>query len=267
MIMKFSKRTLFMAVSIILCMTMTALGTVAYLTDRAKIENTFTVGNIEITLDETVVDENGDPVADLEGKKLVDDDNNPDTPDKPMTETEYNTWVDDQKNADPNKEYPAFDELKDADRTEEGNEYKLVPGADYTKDPTMTVKAGSEEAYLRMVMEMNCAAKLQEIFGDAQGILSEFIRGLNPEWDPEVIEDAAADTLTYVFKYKEAVDQYEAEEDLKLKLFDGIQIPTDVERDDLKALADLKITIEGHAIQTAAFDGNVDEAWKAFDNP
>ena len=37
-------------------------GTLAYLTSTAKVENTFTVGNVSITLDEAKVDEYGAPV-------------------------------------------------------------------------------------------------------------------------------------------------------------------------------------------------------------
>ena len=39
--------------------TASVFGTIAYLTDSEKVENTFTVGKVGITLDETDVDEYG----------------------------------------------------------------------------------------------------------------------------------------------------------------------------------------------------------------
>ena len=73
-------------------------GTLAYLTGTDTVNNTFTVGNVKITLDEAKVTTDGTPV---EG----------------------------------------------ADRVK-ANEYHLLPGHTYTKDPTVTVKANSEACWL-----------------------------------------------------------------------------------------------------------------------
>jgi len=73
--------------------------TFAYFTSQATVSNTFTVGKVAITLDETVTDENGVAV----------------TP---------------------------------AAKTTTGNNYRLVPSRTYTKDPTVTVKANSEDSYI-----------------------------------------------------------------------------------------------------------------------
>ena len=73
-------------------------GTLAYLTGTDTVNNTFTVGNVKITLDEARVTTDGAPV---EG----------------------------------------------ADRVK-ANEYHLLPGHTYTKDPTVTVKANSEACWL-----------------------------------------------------------------------------------------------------------------------
>ena len=50
--MKISKRSLFSIIALVLTMSMTAFGTVAYMTDRDQVTNTFTVGNIDIIVDE-----------------------------------------------------------------------------------------------------------------------------------------------------------------------------------------------------------------------
>lgn len=50
-------------VAILLCVTLVALAaigaTFAYLTDTKTVDNTFTMGNVEIKLDESKVDQNG----------------------------------------------------------------------------------------------------------------------------------------------------------------------------------------------------------------
>lgn len=58
--MKKTKKALILSLCAVLLVTASVLGTVAYLTSTDKVVNTFTVGNVEITLDETDVDINGD---------------------------------------------------------------------------------------------------------------------------------------------------------------------------------------------------------------
>ena len=52
-------KPLAMALCAVLLVAGTILGTLAYLQDSASIVNTFTVGNVHLTLDEAVVNENG----------------------------------------------------------------------------------------------------------------------------------------------------------------------------------------------------------------
>ncbi len=56
-----------MALSLVLAMTLSVFGTVAYLTSTASATNTFTVGDVQIELDETDVTPEGDPIYDLDG--------------------------------------------------------------------------------------------------------------------------------------------------------------------------------------------------------
>ncbi len=99
--MKMSKKLL-KAVALVGCAVLlvagSVAGTLAYLTSKTDtVTNTFTVGKVKITLDETNVD--------LYGAKVDD--------------TRVLT-----------------------------NEYKLIPGHTYIKDPTIHVAAGSEPCYL-----------------------------------------------------------------------------------------------------------------------
>lgn len=54
--MKTRNKALLLTLCAMLLVVASVLGTVAYLTDRAEVKNTFTVGNVKITMDETDVD-------------------------------------------------------------------------------------------------------------------------------------------------------------------------------------------------------------------
>lgn len=213
--MKKSK-VLLLSVCAVLLVVATVLGTLAYLTDRDTVVNTFTVGQVDIVLDEADVNPDGTVI---EG----------------------------------------------ADRVKE-NDYHLVPGMTYTKDPTITVLKGSEESYVRMVVTVSCYAELKEIFGE-DFLPQYFVSGWDPEtWltTGEIKVDEEANTATYEFRYKETVTPT-ADEDMVLDaLFDSLTVPGTVSGEELAKIADLKITVVGHAIQKTSFDSE-DAAWAAFD--
>lgn len=110
--------------ALLVCVTIGA--TVAYLTSKATVTNTFTVGNVKITLDEAKVNTNGEALN-ADGK----------------TEEEYNE-------ANPDEEFVAARVTKNA--------YKLLPGHTYTKDPTIHVGANSEKCWLFVKVENGIAA-------------------------------------------------------------------------------------------------------------
>ena len=103
---KFLKALVIVGCAILLVIA-TITCTVAYLTSVKVVTNTFTVGNVTITLDETDVD--------LYGKK-------------------------------------------DGDARVTKNEYKLIPGHEYVKDPTVTVLANSENCYVFVKVDNGIAA-------------------------------------------------------------------------------------------------------------
>lgn len=109
--MKKAKKILLLVLCAALLVSASVMGTLAYLTSTAKVTNTFTVGSVNITMDEAKVNPYGAPV---------------------------------KKNAE--DQYEICD-LAEAERGNE-NQYKLIPGHTYVKDPTIHVVAGSEECYL-----------------------------------------------------------------------------------------------------------------------
>jgi len=205
----------------LLIATTSILGTLAYLTDSEEAINTFTVGKVDIVLDETDTDANGVPIP-------------------------------------------------GAARVTE-NEYHMIPGQKYTKDPTIVVQNGSAEAYIRMIVEINCYDVLQQIFNG--GFLPQyFVEG----WDDttwlttnEIKVSTDGKTASYEFRYKLPVDASNADVPLA-PLFEKFVVPAEFDGDDLQALQTLKIRVIGHAIQTGSFEDTgttsaEDAAWAAFD--
>ena len=115
--MKKTRKILAMAACAILLVCISVGATVAYLTSTDSVKNTFTVGNIKITLDEAATNTAGEPL-----KLTKDEQGN-------VTKSEV------------------VEKVADATRVK-ANEYKLMPGHEYTKDPTIRVAEGSENCYL-----------------------------------------------------------------------------------------------------------------------
>ncbi len=238
--MKTKSKALLLTLCAVLLVAASVLGTMAYLTSTAKVENTFTVGKVEIKLDET-------DVTNPTGPRV------------------------------------------------QANSYKLMPGNTYTKDPTVTVKAGSEESYVRMKVTFNNAAALMEMLPSADN-LEDFtpdeialIKKIAPilfltnytavdaGWLPEYtmfgmektladpnyfVYDAANDTVTYIFYYPTTVTATTADVTLPA-LFDTIKVPEHVTGEQLAKLNNFKITVVAEAIQAGSFD-NAADAWSHF---
>ena len=174
------------------------------------------------------------------------------------------------------------------------NEYKLMPGHTYTKDPTVTVEMGSESSYVRMKVTFNNASQIIALCTDPEyaedgptGVenafplirMVDFVEANAVKWDgiipdnmvdtEEMLADAkyfaydeAAGTLTYYFYYNETVAAPDA--DVKLEtLFDSITVPNWVTGDQLAKLDNFKINIVAEAIQADGF-ADADAAWAAF---
>ncbi|MBQ7874320.1 MAG: hypothetical protein IJ306_04055 [Oscillospiraceae bacterium] len=150
-------------------------------------------------------------------------------------------------------------------RTSESNLYQLVPGGSYTKDPTVTVKGGGSEAYVRMVVTVKGLKQIKEVFGDSFDP-EKFIEG----WEKDIWiyygteENAENNTVTYEFRYYKTVEG--SETDFKLEpLFTTFVVPKDITTEDVKILAEnINISVAGNGIQAAGFE-NEDEAWESFD--
>ena len=235
--MKISKRSLFSVIALVLTMSITAFGTVAYMTDSDTVANTFTVGNINIIVDETDVDNSQTGIV------------------TPGTE-----------------DIPARDQQ---------NSYELIPGLVHVKDPTITIRSGSEECYVRFRVELSCVNALRDIYGkyhpDIQVISSvdvlNWLVNLDQNWSRERAgwQDQTMETAVFEFWYKQAGDTdftkvNAAGEDVTLPaLFTTFTVPLELTAEDLSNLSGLELKVYGDAVQTASFD-NASVAWEAYDN-
>lgn len=227
--MKKAKKVLLLVLCAALLVGASVAGTVAYLTSKTEVaKNTFAVGNVEIYLDETDIDE---------------------------SKTKYG--------------YDALlNEGRDLYNAYEG-EYKLVPGCNHVKDPTVWIKDGSEEAYVRMMVTV-------EGLDELKAVLPEYVAGdvfllenLVEGWDKTKWECASIAGNVYEFRYYTPVAGGTNSENgytALPALFTKIKLPGDLlTNEDMDKLDAVEITVEAHAIQTLGFEGNVNAAWNAFD--
>lgn len=216
--MKNTKKILLICICVIAVLTISLVGTLAYLLDTDSVINTFTVGQVHISVDEAKVNADGTPV--------------------------------------------------DGENRVKANEYHVLPGMEYTKDPTVTVDGGSEDAYVRMILTVHNASDVLAILTKYElGDFSVLIGG----WDKTIwlyegfTEDTAKNTISFEFRYKEVVAK--SASDTKLPaLFDTLIVPGEITGEEMKGLYDggFKMEVFGHAIQAAGFDTE-DAAWDAFD--
>jgi predicted ribosomally synthesized peptide with SipW-like signal peptide len=194
--MKTTKKALLLALCAVLLVVSTVFATMAYLTSTTQVvKNTFTVGDVEITLDEAKVDVYGE-------------------------------------NAN--------------GRTTTGNEYKLIPGHEYIKDPTVYVDSTSEKCYVYVEVINNIAAIEADKTIAAQMVELGWtqIAGTN------------------VWYYNTAVDPSVAGADLNLEVFKTFTILDNAVVDGYVTAtnANSYITIKACAIQADGFDDVLD-AW------
>lgn len=211
--MKKFKALLVVACALLL-VAASVFGTMAYLTSTDEVKNTFTVGKVNIKLDEAQVNADGTPVANAERVKA--------------------------------------------------NEYKLLPGHTYNKDPMVTVLSGSESSYVKMTVTFSKANELDAIFAPNGANLTSIFNGYSAaNWIAKGnTKDATANTRTYEFWYKEAVGAPNADVALDA-LFDSITVPGAITAEQLATIEGMTITVKAYAIQAEGF-ADATAAWAAF---
>ena len=153
--------------------------------------------------------------------------------------------------------------VPNADRVK-GNDYKLLPGHTYNKDPMVTVLSGSEASYIKMTVTFSKANELDTIFAPTGAELTSIFNGYDAaNWTYKGnTKDATANTRTYEFWYKETVAAPNGDVALDA-LFDSITVPGTITNDQLKTIEGMTITVNAYAIQADGF-ANADAAWTAY---
>lgn len=144
------------------------------------------------------------------------------------------------------------------------NNYKLLPGHTYNKDPMVTVLKGSELSYIKMTVTFSMAKELDTIFAPTGADLTSIFNGYDSaNWIAKGnTKDATANTRTYEFWYKEAVGAPDGDVALDA-LFDSITVPGEITQEQLATIEGMTITVNAYAIQA---DGSTDaaDAWSKY---
>ena len=153
--------------------------------------------------------------------------------------------------------------VANADRVK-ANEYKLLPGHTYNKDPMVTVLGGSESSYVKMTVTFSMADELDAIFAPDGADMLKIFNGYNAtNWIAKGnTKDETANTRTYEFWYKEAVAAPNGDVALDA-LFDSIIVPGEITGAQLATIVDMTITVNAYAIQADGF-ADAAAAWAAF---
>ena len=200
--MKTRNKALLTMVCAVLLVVASVLGTMAYLTSTAEVENTFTVGSVTISMDEKDVDNST--------------------------------------------------ESKDRD-TE--NNYHLLPGHEYTKDPIIHVASTSEECYLFVTVSNEIAAI--EATGDTSVASQMEAKG----W--KAVE-GQTNLYVYIGTAEGASAPLAVKANENITVFEKIVISGSVDNTTLANYKDKTITVKAYAVQKDGFESKTaSEIWNA----
>ena len=172
-------------------------GTLAYLTSKADVTNTFTVGKVAITMDETAVNTDGTALADT-----------------PRRTT---------------------------------NDYHLLPGKTYTKDPQIHVTTGSEDCYLFVTVD-NLISDIEAANNNVAAQMAE------NGWVNAGVE-GKTNLYVYVGTEEGASNPKAVAAGANVDVFETITIDGNVSNATLATYAGKTITVNAYAIQAEGFSG------------
>lgn len=247
--MKTKSKALLLTLCAVLLIAASVLGTMAYLTSSAEVKNTFTIGKVEIKLDEAKVNADGIPE---EGAARV-------------TANSY-------------KLMPGTTYTKDPTVTVlNGSEasYVRMKVTFNNASKLMAMLPSADNLDYDTDAEVELVRKLSPIL-----FLTNYTSTGYNVWAPEFnmdeaagfladtkyyVYDAANDTATFIFYYPAMVKAKDvAAGDLALEpIFTEISLPEHVTGEQLAELNNFQITVIAEAIQAGSF-ANAGAAWAAF---
>ena len=201
--MKARSKALLLALCAVLLVAASVLGTAAYLTSTESVTNTFSVGQVKITMDEAEVDKYGEALTGA------------------------------------------------AARRGNANEYILMPGHTYTKDPTVHVNKVSEDSYIFVKVENGIFA-FEAVEDGYKTIADQIIaNGWNALSDVDNV---------YYREYTK-----DTTKDSDLNVFESFKIADEANKTDgwnNVTPAETKVTVTAYAVQKDGFD-SASAAWSA----
>ena len=199
--MKARSKALLLALCAVLLVAALVLGTMAYLTSQAEVTNTFSVGQVKITMDEAKVDKYG--VA--------------------LTGTEAG-----RGNA---------------------NEYILMPGHTYIKDPTVHVDKVSEDSYIFVKVENGISALEAAAVEGGYKTIADQIKANG--W---TALESAADVYYREYAKSSAGSDF--------AVFDTFKIADNANDAESWGSCDAQVAVTAYAVQKDGFD-SASAAWMA----
>ncbi len=137
--------------------------------------------------------------------------------------------------------------VEGADRVD-ANEYHLLPGHTYIKDPTVHIAEGSEDCWLFVKVENGISA----IESDAEGYSSIAAQMSSKGWSL-----VSGETNVYAYSSKQSAKA-------SVVVFDNFKISGTVDNTTLATYADKTIVVTAYAIQADGFE-TAAAAWTAAD--
>lgn len=200
-------KVLLTVVCAVLLVAASVMGTLAYLTSTDEVKNTFSVGNVKITLDEAKVG--------ADGKALTGD---------------------------------------SAARVK-SNDYKLLPGHEYDKDPVVHVDAASEDCYLFVKVVNEIAAIEDSTNTIASQMAAKGWKALGTGYD---------NIYVYVGTATGATDPLAVAAGSDVTVFEKVKVDGSVNNATLAGYASKTITVTAYAVQKDGFEGKTATAiWTA----
>ena len=241
--MKTKSKALLLTLCAVLLVAASVLGTMAYLTSSAEVKNTFTVGKVEIKLDEAKVNADGIPE---EGAARVTANSYKLMPSRTYTKDPTVTVLKGSEESYVRMKV-TFNNAKEI--------IALCTDPEYADEVT-----GVENAFplIRMVNYTDTA----ELYWDGLLLDNMFETEEMLAMPKYFAYDKTADTLTYYFYYNETVGAPDGDVVLPV-LFDSIKVPEWVTGAQLAKLNNFKITVVAEAIQAGSF-ANAADAWSHF---
>lgn len=229
--MKNAKKVLVLLLCAVILIGASIAGTVAYLTDSKEVVNTFTVGKVNIKLEETGATERNNGTVGLDLHLL-----------------------------------PGIPVEKDPTVTVLANSEDCYLRVLVTVDVSESWQSDIDAIEAGLIKQGETFEAWAGKFADNY-LISGSMPGFNAYcWTVAApVIDANAKTILYTITYKEDSDIFEKNAaDIELPaIFDTVKVPADVTNDQLALLGGMEINVVAQAIQAEGF-GNAAAAWAEF---